>query len=103
MDGVTILQTIPAYFESFPGTLTLIMLIAGVVFMFIGCTSLDKSYLIGIGLAILTFAVCIGVKSHPEQYKVTIDDSVSYNEFTDHYKIIETDGKILTVEERKGE
>lgn len=103
MDGVTVLQTIPAFLESFPGLLTLIMLITGVVIMFVGCTSLDQSYLIGVGLSILMFAVGIGAKSHPEQYKVTLSNSVSYNEFVARYEIIETEGNVLTVEERKGE
>ena len=33
------------------------------------------------------------------QYKVVIDDSVSMNEFTEKYEIIDQDGKIYTVRE----
>ncbi len=35
------------------------------------------------------------------QYKVTIDDSVSMNEFLDKYEIIDQEGKIYTVKERE--
>ena len=38
--------------------------------------------------------------SHTE-YKVTIDDSVSMNEFLDKYEIIDQEGKIYTVKERE--
>lgn len=35
------------------------------------------------------------------EYKVTIDDSVSINEFLDKYEIIDQEGKIYTVKERE--
>ena len=35
------------------------------------------------------------------QYKVTIDDSVSVNEFNEKYEIIDQEGKIYTVRERE--
>ena len=38
--------------------------------------------------------------SHIE-YKVTIDDSVSMNEFLDKYEIIDQEGKIYTVKEKE--
>lgn len=38
--------------------------------------------------------------SYETHYKVTIDDSVSMNEFIEKYEIIEQDGKIYTVRER---
>jgi hypothetical protein len=34
------------------------------------------------------------------KYQVTIDDSVSMNEFLDHYEILGQNGKIYTVKER---
>lgn len=34
-------------------------------------------------------------------YQITIDDSVNFNEFIEHYKIIEQNGLIYTVEERE--
>ena len=38
--------------------------------------------------------------SHVE-YEVTIDDSVSMNEFLDKYEILDQEGKIYTVKERE--
>ena len=34
-------------------------------------------------------------------YKVTIDDSVSMNEFLDKYEILDQDGKIYTIKEKE--
>ena len=39
--------------------------------------------------------------SYETHYKVTIDDSVSMNEFLDKYEIIDQEGKIYTVKERE--
>ena len=35
------------------------------------------------------------------EYKITIDDSVSMNEFLDKYEILDQEGKIYTVKERE--
>ena len=40
----------------------------------------------------------IGYKT---QYKVVIDDSVSMNEFTEKYEIIDQDGKIYIIQEKE--
>ncbi len=40
----------------------------------------------------------VGTEYH---YKVTIDDSVSMNEFLDKYEILDQEGKIYTVKERE--
>ena len=40
----------------------------------------------------------VGKETH---YKVTIDDSVSMNEFLDKYEILDQEGKIYTVKERE--
>lgn len=37
---------------------------------------------------------------HKTQYKVTISDEVSLNEFNDRYEIIDQEGKIYTVREK---
>lgn len=60
-------------------------------------------------LCMLTFVVfgilavftdCFNEYSHIE-YKVTIDDSVSMNEFLNKYEIINQEGKIYTVKEKE--
>lgn len=35
------------------------------------------------------------------EYKVTIDDSVSMNEFNERYEIIEVEGRIYTIKEKE--
>lgn len=37
------------------------------------------------------------------EYKVTIDDSVSMNEFLDKYEILDQEGKIYTIKEKTNE
>ena len=51
-------------------------------------------------LEILTLSDNKNSPNHIE-YKVTIDDSVSMNEFLDKYEILDQDGKIYTVRERE--
>ena len=49
-------------------------------------------------------AMCGGVFAEPTEYeteyKVTIDDTVSMNEFLERYEIIDQEGKIYTVREK---
>ena len=45
---------------------------------------------------------CLNEFSHIE-YKVTIDDSVSMNEFLDKYEILGQEGKIYTVKEKNND
>ena len=46
--------------------------------------------------------LCIPV-TYKTQYKVTISDEVSMNEFLEKYEIIDQEGKILTIRERSVE
>ena len=58
-------------------------------------------------VGIITGIVGAGIFSHETdtvdhiEYKVTIDDSVSMNEFLDKYEILDQEGKIYTVKERE--
>ena len=50
------------------------------------------------------FCVCVLSEkptAYETHYKVTIDDSVSMNEFLDKYEILDQEGKIYTVKERE--
>ena len=54
----------------------------------------------------MTFCMLINTTDHLNkfshiEYKVTIDDSVSMNEFLDKYEILDQEGKIYTVKERE--
>ena len=60
--------------------------------------------------ALLGFMISIGFgwqssipTEYQTQYKVTISDEVSMNEFLEKYEIINQEGKILTVRERSTE
>lgn len=99
MDGVTILQTMPAVTNK-----EYIIIIIAVLFLIIlGCVFILKfdALLAGVVLMVCGLIVAAqGVHPHPKQYKIAVDNTVSYNEFTAKYNIIETDGKIITVEEK---
>lgn len=65
---------------------------------------------LGIGAGIIAFLLCalffggLGIGEYETgeyEYKVTIDDSVSMNEFLDKYEILDQEGKIYTVRERE--
>jgi hypothetical protein len=65
---------------------------------------------LGIVAGIIAFLLCalffagfgIGEYETGEyEYKVTIDDSVSMNEFLDKYEILDQEGKIYTVKEKE--
>ena len=56
------------------------------------------SVLFGVLLAVMTFFV-IDEGFHPTPtYKVTVDDSVSMNEFYDKYEVINVEGKIYSIQ-----
>ncbi len=59
-------------------------------------------YVIFIGLVALTITVgyLIPENKYETLYQVTVDDSVSMNEFQNKYEIIKIEGKIYTVKER---
>lgn len=76
------------------------------------CGMKDNDLVFGIGvflLILLPGSAAIGIPvgfstgdpiAYETQYKVTIDDSVSMNEFLDQYEILDQDGKIYTVREK---
>ena len=54
-------------------------------------------------VCVVLFIVCgclIPEDKYETRYQVTVDDSVSMNEFQNKYEIIEVEGKIYTVRER---
>lgn len=99
MNGVTILQTMPAVTNK-----DYIIVIITVLFLIIlgGVLLLKFDALLAGGVLMVCGLILAaqGVSPHPKQYKITVDNTVSYNELTAKYNIIETDGKIITVEEK---
>lgn len=59
----------------------------------------------GVLLSLLMMAFVGYITEYPTayetQYKVTIDDNVSMNEFNEKYEIVSQEGKIYTIRERK--
>lgn len=59
---------------------------------------------VGIMIGFLGFIVTLGITKTPiayeTQYKVTISDEVSMNDFYERYEVIDQDGKIFTVREK---
>ena len=94
-----------AFFICFGAVLTIFILIGIAMSM---CFDDWKQLLVGLIVGTIiggVFGTIIGFGSgtptaFENQYKVTITDEVSMNEFTDTYEIINQDGKIYTVRER---
>ena len=55
----------------------------------------------GMMLGFLFGELCKTPTTYETHYKVTIDDSVSMNEFLDKYEILDQEGKIYIVKERE--
>ena len=65
------------------------------------CDSWKEFVLFIICIALTIVSGClIPEKKYETRYQVTVDDSVSMNEFQNKYEIIEVEGKIYTVRER---
>lgn len=62
--------------------------------------------LLGVALGLI-FGIPMGLitsqPAQPETYKVTISDTVNFNEFNERYKIISQEGLIYTITERTEE
>ena len=66
-----------------------------------GCDSWKEFAILVV--CVVLFIVCgclVPEDKYETRYQVTVDNSVSMNEFQDKYEIIEVEGKIYTVKER---
>lgn len=64
------------------------------------CSWTEYTILIVLVALTITVGCLIPKKKYETQYQVTVDDSVSMNEFQSKYEILSVDGKIYTVRER---
>ena len=110
MTGVEILTSKVIYNAILPEW----CLIMGLVCCFVGIltafTLFIEGYDIGFWIAtavtivFMVIAILGGIPNKNDvayiEYKVTIDDSVSMNEFLDKYEILDQEGKIYTVKEK---
>lgn len=109
MNGVTILNSYE-YLTNFGSILLMSILCvwflaAAIILLFIllknKCNSWKEFVILVIGVTLSIICGCLIPEEKLEtRYQVTVDDSVSMNEFQDKYEIIEVEGKIYTVRER---
>lgn len=110
MDGVTILNSYE-YLTNRASIVGSIILFIGFlmasIFIFIALLDYKpKGFGMEFAIFIMFVALTITVgclipeKKYETRYEVTVDDSVSMNEFQNKYEIIKVDGKIYTVKER---
>lgn len=50
---------------------------------------------------IITFCIWKATSYEYMEYKVTVSDTVSFNEFNDRYSVVSRDGNIFTIKERR--
>ena len=110
MNGVEILSENAIYNGIIPawmGVVGFILIFVGVIV--VACGGADNSLpliiigMVGVVIGITLFVLALSPNKNNVnyiEYKVTIDDSVSMNEFLDKYEILDQEGKIYTVKER---
>ena len=111
MAGIEILSEQTIYNTFVPEWVSIIAGACLLILWFIGsiCMTLEWNKAISIcivGTLILgALTICGSIDNKKRinhiEYKVTIDDSVSINEFLDQYEIIDQEGKIYTIKEKK--
>lgn len=105
MEGVTILSTGTAMLGIGWGmAIILALVVFAIMYVF---DPLDDDFEWRIGFAIFMFVLSFLLlaflavdTTEVTEYKVTIDDSVKYVEFTEKYEVIDQEGEIYTVRER---
>lgn len=111
MTGVEILSSEAIYNTILPEWCLAIGLLAMLAFIMIMAWQFATEHIV-LGFICLVLAlgsVLVGTLGITEnkndinhiEYKVTIDDSVSMNEFLDKYEILDQEGKIYTVREKE--
>lgn len=114
MSGVEILSSQPIYNTYLPEWCAAFGFLALVILCFIGLALLaDEHVSIGltfviIGIASFIISMILSFSDNKAsiayfEHKVTIDDSVSMVEFMDKYEILDQEGKIYTIKEKKVE
>ncbi len=111
MTGVEILSTETIYNTILPGwcgVLSFMLMVASCIgagvfsrYSKIGLT-ITSCVLVAVSIVVMTLTLLSNHNSiNHIKYKVTIDDSVSMNEFLDKYEILDQEGKIYTVKEKE--
>lgn len=110
MDGITILNTYVSnnypLFTLFSYALGIVSIIVCIMIIVVSVQNDEcHPFILFIALSVGLFFLRCGYASHrlPDQtkYQITVDDSVSFNDFMERYEIINQDGKIYTVIEKE--
>ena len=111
MTGVEILSSQAIYNTFIPEWCAAIAIIVMIICIIPFAISVVEGKTVGVIICVALFAVGVfvmGFSLSPNdnsinhiEYKVTIDDSVSMNEFLDKYEILDQEGKIYTVKEKE--
>lgn len=111
MTGVEILNSQTIYNTILPdwcGVLASVLMVASCISVGVFSTykklglKITSCVLVVVGVVVMTLALLSNHNSiNYIEYKVTIDDSVSMNEFLEKYEILDQEGKIYTVKERE--
>jgi hypothetical protein len=103
MEGITILNTI-----TMPNVILGIFTIASLIGLLIGFFIYlrdDEPFGAAVMISSLIMSIICGLlfltSEKKERYEVTIDENVKFNEFMEHYKVIEQHGQIYVIEERE--
>ena len=111
MTGVEILSSEIIYNTTLPGYIIIIGYICVLICWLVGFNLMYTKYSKLCCLFVVLTICFLGLSAFGSianknsinhiEYKVTIDDSVSMNEFLDKYEILDQEGKIYTVKERE--
>lgn len=108
MEGVKILSCeqilVDAEFNWIVFLAIILLFIAVGISVLYYCQDLESfrwCFISGIVISFICGACFCTPTEYLNQYKVSVSDDVSFVEFMDKYEIIETEGQIYTVKERK--
>ena len=113
MDGVTILAENAVYELSTIQLMIIFVLFVSSILCLITTTTVPRHcdsviWLIIVSIAIFLAAIVCVIVMEPKtfveyEYKVTVDETVSFNEFQEQYEVIHQEGQIYTVVEKDQE
>lgn len=104
MDGVTILNIIPAFDGAVAAWITLGVAIVSLGLLIAAIAAqwdenLGILFIITLLISLIIALVCF-VSTHTQRYEVFLSDNANMQEFVERYIIVEQEGRIYTVEER---
>ena len=103
MEGVFVLTTQQVY-TALEGTIVGIGTFIVIVCVVVALAMLDESLEIScifLALTVVFIIFCFRIPRSETQYKVVVEDCVSWKELTERYKVVKIEGKIVTLIEKE--